>query len=53
MDTPPEAAWAEKRRMLKRWGALHVRRSSLGLVATSSGRIDRDGDGKDVLRPRG
>jgi hypothetical protein len=34
MNTPPEAATAETRRMLKRWGALHVGRSALGLVAT-------------------
>ena len=31
MDTPPEAATAETRRMLERWGA---GRSALGLVAT-------------------
>ena len=34
MDTPPEAATAETRRMLGRWGALHAGRSALGLVAT-------------------
>jgi hypothetical protein len=34
MDTPPEAATVETRRMLKRWGALHAGRSALGLVAT-------------------
>ena len=34
MDTPPEAATAEPRRMLERWGALHAGRSALGLVAT-------------------
>jgi hypothetical protein len=34
MDTPPEAATAETRRMLERWGALHAGRSALGLVAT-------------------
>jgi hypothetical protein len=34
MDTPPEAASAETRRMLERWGALHAGRSALGLVAT-------------------
>jgi anthrone oxygenase-like protein len=34
MDTPPEAATAETRRMLERWGALHAGRSVLGLVAT-------------------
>jgi Domain of unknown function (DUF1772) len=30
MDTPPEAATAETRRMLERWGALHAGRSALG-----------------------
>jgi len=34
MDTPLEAATAETRRMLERWGALHAGRSVLGLVAT-------------------
>jgi hypothetical protein len=34
MDTPSEAATAEARRMLERWGALHAGRSALGLVAT-------------------
>jgi len=34
MDTPPEAATAETRRMLKRWGDLHAGRTTLGLVAT-------------------
>ena len=34
INTPPEAATAETRRMLERWGALHVGRSALGLVAT-------------------
>src|SRR5713101_4869165 len=34
MDTPPEAATAETRRMLERWGALHAGQSALGLVAT-------------------
>jgi hypothetical protein len=33
-DTPPEAATAETRRMLERWGTLHAGRSALGLVAT-------------------
>jgi Domain of unknown function (DUF1772) len=33
-DAPPEAATAETRRMLERWGALHAGRSALGLVAT-------------------
>jgi hypothetical protein len=34
MDTPSEAATAETRDMLERWGALHAGRSALGLVAT-------------------
>ena len=34
MDTPPEAATAETRRMLHRWGSLHAGRSALGLLAT-------------------
>jgi hypothetical protein len=34
MDTPPEAATAETRRMRERWGAFHAGRSALGLVAT-------------------
>jgi hypothetical protein len=34
MDTPPEAATAETRRMIGRWGILHAGRSCLGLVAT-------------------
>jgi anthrone oxygenase-like protein len=34
MDTPPEAATAETRRMLQRWGSLHAGRSALGLLAT-------------------
>jgi Domain of unknown function (DUF1772) len=34
MDTPPEAATAETRRMLEQWGALHAGRSALGLAAT-------------------
>src|SRR6266446_5119026 len=34
MDTAPEAATAETRRMLERWGALHAGRTALGLVAT-------------------
>jgi hypothetical protein len=34
MNTPAEAATAETRRMLERWGTLHAGRSALGLVAT-------------------
>ena len=34
MDTAPEAATAETRRMLERWGTLHAGRSVLGLLAT-------------------
>jgi hypothetical protein len=34
MDTAPEAATAQTRRTLERWGALHAGRSTLGLVAT-------------------
>jgi hypothetical protein len=34
MDTPPEAAPAETRRMIERWGTLQAGRSALGLVAT-------------------
>jgi hypothetical protein len=34
MDTPPEAATAETRSMLERWGALHAGRSALSLAAT-------------------
>jgi anthrone oxygenase-like protein len=34
MDTPPEAATAETRLMIERWGALHAVRGALGLSAT-------------------
>ena len=34
MDTPPEAAIAETRRMLEQWDTLRAGRSALGLVAT-------------------
>jgi hypothetical protein len=34
MNTPAEAATAETRRLLERWGTLHAGRSALGLVAT-------------------
>ncbi len=34
MDTPAEAATAETRRMIGRWGMLHAGRSCLGLVAS-------------------
>jgi hypothetical protein len=34
MDTSPEDATAETRRVLGRWGALHAGRSALGLFAT-------------------
>ena len=34
MNTPAEAATAQTRRMLERWGVLHAGRSALGLVAT-------------------
>jgi anthrone oxygenase-like protein len=34
MDTPAEAATAETRRMISRWGLLHAGRSDLGLIAT-------------------
>ena len=34
MDTPPEAATAETRQMIRQWGLLHGARSALGLAAT-------------------
>ena len=34
LDTPSEAATAETRRMLERWGTRHAGRSALGLAAT-------------------
>ena len=33
MDTPPEGATAETRRLIERWGSLHAGRTALGLVA--------------------
>jgi Domain of unknown function (DUF1772) len=32
LDTPPEAATAETRRMLERWGTLHAGRSGLAAI---------------------
>ena len=34
MDTAPDAATAETRRVIGRWGILHAGRSALGLIAT-------------------
>jgi hypothetical protein len=34
MDTSLEAAAAETRQLIERWGTLHAGRSALGLVAT-------------------
>jgi hypothetical protein len=34
MDTAPEAATAETRRMIGQWGLLHAGRSALGVIAT-------------------
>ena len=34
MDTPPEAATVDTRRMLERWATLHAGQIVLGLVAT-------------------
>ena len=34
MDTAPEAATADTRRMIGQWGLLHAGRSALGLIAT-------------------
>jgi len=34
MDTAPEAATAETRRTIGRWGILHAGRSALGLITT-------------------
>ena len=34
MDTQPEAATVETRRIIGRWGILHAGRSALGLIAT-------------------
>jgi len=35
MDTSPEAATAETRRLVRQWGILHAGRSGLGLAATA------------------
>ena len=34
MNTAPEAASAETRRLIEQWGILHAGRSALGLIAT-------------------
>jgi hypothetical protein len=34
MDTPPDAATADTRRIIRWWGILHAGRSALGLIAT-------------------
>ena len=34
MDTAPDAATAETRRVIGRWGILHAGRSALGLITT-------------------
>jgi hypothetical protein len=34
MNTAPEAASGETRRLIEQWGILHAGRSALGLIAT-------------------
>jgi hypothetical protein len=34
MNTAPEAASGETRRLIEHWGILHAGRSALGLIAT-------------------
>ena len=51
MDTPPEAATAETRRMLERWGALHAGRSALGLMGSTMRLLSRRQWGFRRTRP--